>query len=104
MKISVDDKLLFELSETQKKVIKNDISSDIFDADMKRRLEYVIMHRYDQGFARLKRDWEPVLSVRESTLPLEAEAFVALVKAQQDYKDKFDRDTPVEPKVIEEIL
>ena len=37
MKISVDDVELYTLSETQSNVIKYDINSDEFDADMKRR-------------------------------------------------------------------
>jgi len=95
MKISVDDKDLFTLTDTQKKVIKNDIDSNIFDDDMKRRLEYGVMHQYEQSFARLKHVWEPVLSERMAEMPLEPEAFVALVKAQQDYKDKYDSNNPV---------
>jgi len=102
MKISVDDKELFTLTETQKNVIKNDINADIFEEDMKRRLEYVVMHRYKQGLARLKRDWESVLGGRVAEIPLEPEAFVAMVKSQLDYKDKYDRDNPV--KQIEEQL
>lgn len=93
MKISVDDKELFTLTETQKKVIKNDIKSDEFEDDIKRRLEYVIMHRYKQGLTKMKRDWEPILSERVAQMPLESEAFVNLVTSQQDYKDKYDRET-----------
>ena len=45
MKIKVDNVDLFELTETQKKVIKNEIHADIFDEDMKRRLNWVLMHK-----------------------------------------------------------
>lgn len=44
MKIQVDGKQIYELSETQKKVIKNDIMEDIFDSDMVRRCKHVIEH------------------------------------------------------------
>ena len=47
MKISVNNTELFTLSETKKKVLKNDIHADEFDADMKRRLEWVLMHKYE---------------------------------------------------------
>lgn len=40
MKIQYNGKQVLELSETQKKVIKNDIPSDIFDNDMTRRCKY----------------------------------------------------------------
>lgn len=38
MKISVDDTELYTLSNTQKNVIKNDINEDVFEEDMKQRL------------------------------------------------------------------
>ena len=57
MKISVDDQECFCLNETQKKVIKNDISEDVFDEDMKRRLQYILMHKYERCFERLKQEW-----------------------------------------------
>ena len=40
MKISVDDVELYTLSNTQSDVIKNEINSAVFEADMKRRLEW----------------------------------------------------------------
>lgn len=40
MKILVDNEEIFELTETQKKVIKNDIPEEIFEEDMARRCKY----------------------------------------------------------------
>ena len=40
MELKYNDKSIFTLSETQKKVIKNDIPSDIFESDMTRRCKY----------------------------------------------------------------
>jgi hypothetical protein len=48
MKVSINDQELFTLSETQKKVIKNDIADDIFESDMRRRLHYIIEHPCDR--------------------------------------------------------
>ncbi len=69
MKISVDDKELFSLSELQKKVICNDISYDEFEFDMRRRLEYSLIHKYEQCFDRLKKEWEPKLQKRIDAVP-----------------------------------
>jgi hypothetical protein len=57
MKIKVNDQDLFELSPTQCKVICNDIHEDEFDADMKRRLQYILTHKYERCFERLKAEW-----------------------------------------------
>lgn len=42
MKISVNNEHLLEINELQRKIICNDICHDIFDADMKRRIKWVI--------------------------------------------------------------
>jgi len=93
MKISVNDKHLFSLSETQKKVIKNDISEDIFDQDMERRLEYILMHKYEKCHERLKNEWEPKLRANGvAMIPTDPEAFAELVFSQPDYKSRSQRD------------
>jgi hypothetical protein len=93
MKISVDDKELFTLTETQKKVIKNDIPADIFDQDMCRRLEYILMHKYAQCFKRLKTEWEPKLAASGARMiPTDPDEFATMVFAHPDYKDRKERD------------
>ena len=93
MKISVDDKELYTLTETQKSVIKNDISSDIFDEDMKRRLNWVLTHKYERCFDRLKKEWEPKLAAAGvESLPTDKDAFAQLVFARPEYKDRKVRE------------
>lgn len=92
MKIHVNNEQLFELSEIQKKVIKNDIADDIFEADMKRRLEYILMHKYERCFERLKAEWEPKLAKRVESIPTNKDAFAELVFSQPDYKNRSQRD------------
>lgn len=100
MKVSVDGVDLFSLSETQKKVIRNDILSEIFDEDMKRRLQWVLMHKYERCFERLKKEWEPKLAANGvQAIPLDPEAFAELVFAQPEYKNRSQRDadSPFKP-------
>ena len=93
MKISVNDKELFTLSEVQKKVIQNDISSDIFDEDMCRRLQYILTHKYERCFKRLKDEWEPKLKANGvASIPLDDEQFAQLVFAQPNYQNRSQRD------------
>jgi len=88
MIVKVDDVKLFELTEAQKKVIKNDIPSGIFDEDMKRRLFYIIDHKYRQCFKRLKEEWDPKLAARGVvSIPTDKDDYALLVFAQDDYKD-----------------
>jgi len=93
MKISVNDQELFSLTETQKKVIANDINEDMLEDDLKRRLEYIIMHKYEQCFKRLKADWEPKLEENGITMmPVKPDDFAQLVFSQPNYESRKLRD------------
>lgn len=93
MKISVDDIELFTLSETQKKVLKNDIHDDIFDDDMKRRLNYILIHKYEQCFQRLKHEWIPKLKAKGiKSMPMDDDELAELIFSQNDYMDRKAKD------------
>ena len=93
MKISVDNIELFELSEIQKRVIQNDVNADIFEDDMKRRLQYILMHKYERCFARLKQEWDSKLAQNGvESVPTNPDAYAQLVFAQPNYKDRKARD------------
>jgi len=97
MKISVDGKQLFELSETQKKVIQNDIPSEIFEEDMHRRLKWVLLdEKYRKCFERLKAEWEPKLVANGVRMvPTNPDEFAELVFAQPSYKNRSQREQSV---------
>lgn len=92
MKISVDDKELFTLTETQKKVIHDEISVDIFEEDMKRRIHYILMHKYERCFDALKMQWMSKLKDRYKSIPTDDEALAKLIFSQPDYKCRKMRD------------
>ena len=92
MKIQVDGKKVLELNETQKKVICNDIPDEIFVSDMERRAAYIIQHKYEQCFSRLKKEWEPKLKGRVQSFPADDDAFAQLVFSQPDYKSRSKRE------------
>lgn len=94
MKISINDQECFCLTETQKKVIKNDIHEDVFDEDMKRRLHYILNHKYERCFERLKKEWEPRLKAAGiQSIPTDDEQFAELVFSQPDYQDRKTRES-----------
>ena len=92
MKISVDGTELFSLSETQKKVIANDIHEDELDSDLKRRLHYILTHKYERCFDRLKKEWEPKLKSRVSSIPTSEDQLAELIFSQPDYKSRKHRE------------
>ena len=93
MKISVNDIVLFELTETQKNVMKNVVSADIFEEDMKRRLKWVLTHAYEEWFKMLKQEWDPKLSsLGVKSVPTDPDEYAQLVFAQPCYKCRKTRD------------
>lgn len=92
MKIKVNDQDLFELSETQCKVICNDIHKDEFDADMKRRLEYILTHKYERCMERLKNEWLPKLKSRVDSIPVDDQKLAELIFSQPDYQCRKTRE------------
>jgi len=93
MKISVDDEELFTLSDTQKKVIHNDINEDIFNEDMKRRLQYILTHKYERCFERLKNEWMPVLKERMQSIPTNDDDLAEVIFKQPEYKSRKMRES-----------
>jgi hypothetical protein len=97
MKVSVNDQELFTLSDIQKQVIKNDVFADIFDEDMNRRLQWVLMHKYEECFKSLKAEWDPKLTANGiKMIPTDLDEYAQLVFAQPNYKDRAAREVPVE--------
>lgn len=89
------------LTTVQKNVIKECISSIIFDGDMINRLQWaydegypdVLIDKYNNCIRRMKKKWESVLIEDEvDPIPTDQDEFAALVLAHQDYKDRADRD------------
>ena len=94
MIVKVDEKVLFELTEAQKKVIQNDIPVEKFEDDIKRRIFYIVNHKYERCFERLKKEWEPRLAkAGVESIPTDKDAFASLVFSQPDYKDRSTRDS-----------
>jgi len=93
MKVSVDDVPLFTLTEMQKKVIKNDIMEEIFEDDMKRRLEYILKHKYERCFERLKAEWDSKLAAKGyEMIPTNPDIYAELVFSQPEYKNRSQRE------------
>jgi len=93
MKISVNDQELFTLSEVQKQVLCNNIPEEILQEDLKRRLEYILMHKYEECFKELKNEWDARLIENGVTMvPTDADAYAALVFDQPNYKSRSVRE------------
>ena len=96
MKISVDGKDLFSLNDTQMKVIMNDIHEDECHEDMCRRLKWVLTHKYEQCFKRLKQEWDAKLLENGVTMvPTQPDEYAELVFSQPNYQSRKQREESV---------
>jgi len=92
MKFQTNNEIIIELTEVQKKVIQNEIPSEIFEEDMKRRVHYIINHKYERCLERLKQEWLPKLSSRVANIPTNEEELANLIFSQQDYKNRSQKE------------
>jgi hypothetical protein len=99
MKISINDQELFTLSDTQKRVLAHEIPEDILEQDLKRRIEWVLMHKYEQVFKSFKEEWDQKLkSNGVKSVPTDEEEYAQLVFSQQNYQNRVARDKSSELK------
>lgn len=98
MKVSIDDVELFSISEIQKKIIAHVIPSEILDADLKRRIQWIITHLHDEIFKDVKKEWLPIISQRYSSIPTDESQLAELITSQPDYKNRSQRDQETEAK------
>lgn len=81
------------MSETQKKVIMNDIGEEVFDQDMCRRLQYIVMHKYERCMQRLKDEWMPKLKEYGiESVPTNDDKLAELIFQQSGYQNRSEKD------------
>ncbi len=94
MKISVNDKELFTLTDMQKRVMAHVIPDDIFEEDMKRRLQWILTHKYEHTMDLLRKEWEPKLrEAGVAMIPTDNDRLANLIFSQPDYRNRSERDS-----------
>jgi hypothetical protein len=104
MKISINDQELVTVSALKKQVIQNEIPSEMLDDDLKRRMAYIIAHKYERCMERMRKEWEPKLKAKGvQQVPLDDDAFAQLVFSQPEYKDRSSRERAARPEFDSEL-
>lgn len=100
MKFSVNDKVVFELSDIQEKVLKDNIFSEELEKTMGERVKWVIEKKYEASFKHLKDEWmHKLYKSGVESVPLNDEKFAELVFSQPDYKARSQRDKKLPDKI-----
>jgi hypothetical protein len=94
MKVRIDGQQLCELLPWEKKLLENDLCAGTLHQDCCRRIEWALKHKVDQAWEHFEKEWMKIL--REdptvSSIPTDKEAFVNMVTARPDYKNRDQRD------------
>lgn len=99
MKVSINDVELFTMNEIKKQVIRNDIPREVLEDDLQRRMAYIMVHKYERCMDHLKKEWMPKLqALGVESIPLDDDAFAAVVFARPEYKDFSDTERAKGPK------
>lgn len=93
MKIICDGVEVVSLSDMQMKVLAHMIPNDELNSDLKRRVSWVLNHKYAQCLQALRAEFEPKLKAGGAqSIPCDDEEFCRMVFAREDYKDRAARD------------
>lgn len=87
MQFKVDDEVVYELSDDQIKILQSNISADVFEEDMRRRVRWVIENKLKNVTKELNDQWLPKLAETNEMLPSDPEQLSKLVLEHPDYKD-----------------
>lgn len=91
--VMVNGEALYTLKDHHIQVLCNDIDGNMLLEDLKRRIHWVVMHKYEQCFKRLKNEWDKKLAANGvDMIPTDEAAYISLVVSQPNYKDRKARD------------
>lgn len=98
MKIKLDEEVIFEIDERMMKLLAHDLLEPI--EEIKRRLRWVIEHKCDQSFERIKKEWlsddgSGQTKAGKSGLemiPTSKTAFVDSIFGLKSYKNRVERE------------
>jgi len=93
MKVKLDDEVLFEIDERMVKLLAHDLIDPI--EEIKRRLRYIIEHKCDQSYERMKSEYVPQFEVDPAidSIPSKKAALVDFILAHPSYKNRVQRET-----------
>lgn len=95
MKVYLNESEILSLSEIQREVLCYALPRDIVEADIQRRIQWVVEHKYHEVFKDMKEEWEPKLKERYESLPTSDALLAQLIISQPDYKCRQQRDAEV---------
>jgi len=82
------------VTDAQLRALEHDLPSSEIEADIQRRLDWVVTHKSEQCRARMIAAGMPFLKADDSvtSIPVDEDELAALIKAHANYLDRDGRD------------
>ena len=94
MKFFIDDTLVYEISNTQKKIIKHVVFNETFNETIKNKIEFIVNDLLKFCLKDLKGEWITRLKENKvESIPLDDEKLAELIFSQPGYKNRSERET-----------
>lgn len=92
MKIYINNDLVYEVSDLEKKCLENTINKNQIEARFHEIVHWHIQSFCDQSRESLKKHWIPILFKRLKSIPTDDESLLGLIFSQSDYQDQYTKD------------
>ena len=93
MQIKIDDSVVFEISDVDVKLLEHDLIN--VEAEIRRRLEYIIKHKVEQCYKRLKDEWDKKLAEdpKIKSVPSKRDDYVSFITRLPSYQNRVERES-----------
>jgi hypothetical protein len=92
MKVTIDNEVVYEVTDTIKKVLEYDMPSSTIHEEVCRRAAWAVDVKKSACWEEICRVWMPILSERYPSLPTDWEELAKVVFSQPDYQDRDARE------------
>lgn len=94
--IYFNDELVRVITIEEQKVIAHKISEEDINADIKRRISWIVDELVNVTKEQIKQEWRPKLSATLESVPTRESTLLDLIMQQPDYKDRKTRNAELE--------
>lgn len=91
-KVFINDLLIFEFTELDKKALSDKFNKDDIEQRIKDIIGWAALSFATQAKEEIKKAWLPILFKRLKTIPTDDTELLTLIFSQPDYKDKDQKD------------
>jgi len=99
MKFYIDNKLVYEITDTQKKILLHVFHKELFDDIFEHKIRFILDRELEVASSDLRNEWMNKLRASGvKSIPLDQYELAELIFSQPGYKNKNDKDPFIKEK------